>query len=110
RSTVNGSGVVTANSTNNANLSLAAGIRLQGAALNTLSSSVNIPLSSVANSNIADNAYGVLNLAADGTTAQTGNPNATTGNRGNVLVAENNWWGLSYFRTTNPGPAIAPSD
>ena len=91
RSTVNGSGVVTANSTNNANLSLAAGVRLQGAALNTLSSSVNIPLSSVANSNITDNAYGVLNLAADGATTQTGNPNATTGNRGNVLVAENNW-------------------
>jgi hypothetical protein len=110
RSTVNGSGVVTPNATSNANLSLGAGIRLQGAALNLLSSSVNLPLSSVSNSNIADNASGVLNLAADGTTTQTGNPTATTTSHGNVLSAENNWWGLSYFRTVNPGPAIAPTD
>jgi hypothetical protein len=110
RSTVSGSGTVTPNATNNANLRLGAGVRLQGAALNLLSSSVNLALSSIANSNIADNASGVLNLAADGTATLTGNPTATTSSRGNVLVAENNWWGLSYFRTTNPGPAIAPTD
>jgi hypothetical protein len=61
-----------------------------------------------------DNAYGVMNLQVDGATAQTGNVvPVITGNNangyGNLLIAENNWWGLYDIATTNPGPAISPT-
>ena len=52
----------------------------------------------------------MLNVAADGTTAVTGNPNATElQSQGNLLKAEGNWWGLRYNSQTNPGPAISPT-
>ena len=72
---VQGTGAPVRNSTtNNANLRQAAGIRLVGA---------NASNSSVTRTNIVDNAYGVLNAAADGS-ADAANP----------FMAENNWWGL----------------
>lgn len=97
RSTISGAGVVTPNSTNNANLLKGAGVRLVAGASST-----------IATSNIVDNAYGVANLQADGATAQT-SPRVT---------AENNWWGLNYYRggntgstqAVNPGPGISPTD
>jgi hypothetical protein len=66
--------------------------------------------SRIGTSNITDNAYGVLNVANDGVTAQTGNPNATEQQTwGNLIKAEGNWWGLRYSSVTNPGPAISPT-
>jgi hypothetical protein len=110
RTTIAANGTITANTTNNANLSLGAGIRLLGAGLTSYSSSNGqVVLSSATTSNITDNAYGVLNLAADGTTTQTGSPTAT-GNLGNVFKAENDFWGENYYRSVNPGPAMAPTD
>jgi hypothetical protein len=78
---------VQGSATNNANLSLGSGVRLIGAAS-----------SSIARSNITDNAYGVFNVALDGTTANTGTP----------VNAENNFWGLRTLATSNPGPAVSP--
>jgi hypothetical protein len=105
---VNGTGAPTRNSAdNNANLSLGAGLRFVGAALNTFSSGTPIKNSWVASSNIVDNAYGILSYQADGTTATTGNPAAV--NAGNVLKAENNWWGVRFSSPSNPGPAISPT-
>jgi hypothetical protein len=106
------------NNANNANLTLGAGIRLVGAGLTTVATGTGQVLySSASTSNITDNSYGVLNLAADGTTAATGNPNATgTQSLGNLFRAENNFWGVNYYRpwtvggSANPGPAISPSD
>ena len=54
---------------NNQNLRVAAGVRLVGAAA-----------SSITDSNITDNAFGVLNLKADGSTANTAVPVAATNN------------------------------
>ena len=73
----------------NANLWLGAGIRLVGAdAANSL----------IARNNIVDNAYGVFNAEADGTT-----PSAT------AVPAPDNWWGKRFTtQATNPGPAISP--
>jgi hypothetical protein len=86
---VNGVGAPARNAaTNNANLTMGAGLRFVGAGA-----------SSVTRSNIVDNAYGVLNLAADQTTANTAVP----------VTATDNWWGLRYTSATNPGPAIAPT-
>jgi hypothetical protein len=91
---VNGTGAPLFNvTTNNANLSLGAGVRLIGAGPSTIT-----------NSNIADNAYGVFNVGLDGVTA-----NATT-----PVVATNDWWGLRVTRNTaagarNNGPAISPT-
>jgi hypothetical protein len=91
---VNGTGAPLFNlATNNANLSLGAGVRLIGAGL-----------SSVTNSNIDDNAYGVFNVGLDGATANVTTP----------VAATNNWWGLRVTRNTavgarNPGPAISPT-
>jgi hypothetical protein len=109
---------VTTNSANNANLGLGAGIRLLGAGLTTVAQGTGQVLYSQAStSNITDNSYGVLNLAADGTTAATGDPNATGNNSlGNLFKAENNYWGVNYYRpwtgggSVNPGPAISPTD
>jgi hypothetical protein len=76
-------------STNNGNLSLGSGIRMIGAGAST-----------VAQSNIADNHYGLYNVGLDGTT-----PNTTT-----PVVAEGNWWGLRRTgTTTNLGPQISPA-
>jgi hypothetical protein len=109
---VNGTGAPTRNSTaNNENLTLAAGVRYLGAKIAQYSSATGqVVYSRIDTSNIIDNAYGVMNLAADGATAVTGNPNATElQNMGNLLKAENNWWGLRFNSQTNPGPAISPT-
>jgi hypothetical protein len=74
--------------TNNASLSLGAGVRLIGAAP-----------SSITNSNITDNAYGVLNLNAAGNAAATANP----------VEALKDWWGLAVKATSNVGPAVSPT-
>jgi hypothetical protein len=101
---------LTPNATNNANLSLGAGIRLLGAALTAYDSHAGQTiLSSVVDSNITDNAYGAMNLAADGTTTLSGNLSASNG-IGSVFKAENDFWGLNYLRLANGGPAIAPTD
>ncbi|MDA0164132.1 Ig-like domain-containing protein [Solirubrobacter ginsenosidimutans] len=109
---VNGTGAPTRNSdANNANLTLGAGVRYIAAKIALYASATGqVVYSRIGTSNVVDNAYGVLNVAADGTTAVTGNPNATDlQSQGNLLKAENNWWGLRYNSTTNPGPAISPT-
>jgi Zinc carboxypeptidase len=75
---------------NNANLRLGGGVRLVGAAA-----------SSITDSNIADNAFGVLNTTADGVANNTATP----------VQAQNNWWGLRTGAVTLPtaGPAVWPS-
>lgn len=86
---VHGTGAPTYNSaTNNANLPLGAGVRLIGAGASTIQ-----------NSNLTDNAYGVNNVALDGTTANVAVP----------ALAENNFWGLRTNATSNVGPAISPA-
>jgi hypothetical protein len=80
----------------NENLDEGAGVRLVGAdAANSL----------ITRTNIVDNAYGVYNAEADGTT-----PSAT------AVSAPNNWWGLRFSGAgagnpvpANPGPAISPA-
>ena len=62
---------------NNANLRLGAGVRLVGAAA-----------SSITKSNIVDNAFGVLNTAADGVTNNSARP----------VQAQDNWWGRADGR------------
>jgi hypothetical protein len=71
---------------NNKNLHLAAGVRLVGAAASTIT-----------RSNITDNAFGVLNVAADGTSAATA-----------PVDARGNWWGLrtGTVALPTPGPAV----
>jgi hypothetical protein len=106
---------VRGSATNNANLALGAGARYVGAKLTDYTPATSFLIySKIAKSNIIDNAYGVMNLQADGTTTQTGNVvPITTGNNangyGNLLFAENNWWGLYDIAAANPGPAIAPA-
>ncbi|MGA7398205.1 MAG: Ig-like domain-containing protein [Solirubrobacterales bacterium] len=76
-------------STNNANLSMAAGVRLIGAGA-----------SSITGSNVSDNHFGAFNVELDGSTANTAVP----------FSAENNWWGLRTTGATyNNGPAISPA-
>jgi hypothetical protein len=74
---------------NNQNLRLGAGVRLVGAAAST-----------ILDSNITDNAFGVINTTLDGTTANTAGP----------VLAQNDWWGLRTGAVTipTPGPAIWP--
>jgi hypothetical protein len=74
----------------NANLRLGAGLRLVGAAA-----------SSITDSNIADNAFGVLNTTADGVANNTATP----------VQAQRDWWGLRTGAVTlpTPGPAVWPS-
>ena len=87
---VSGSGAPAPGSaTNNANLKLGSGIRLLGADATTLT-----------HNNIVDNAYGVINLQLDGTSANTAVP----------VAAADNWWGLAPTGTANAGPAISPSN
>ena len=97
--------------TNNDKLTLGAGVRYIGAKLNDYTTATGkVNYSHVSTSNIMDNAYGALNVQLDGTTAATGSVNASpTQSLGNLLVAENNWWGLYDTATTNPGPAISPT-
>lgn len=108
---VNGTGAPTRGNgtttgTNNQNLNLAAGIRLIGARMTTAPVSTGLPRTyntSVTRSNIVDNGYGAINVAADGVTPNTG--------VANVFLAENNWWGLRIAAgaTTNPGPLVSPT-
>jgi hypothetical protein len=103
--------------TNNQNLPLGAGIRLVGAYMTTNPVSQGLPRSyntSVTRSNIVDNGYGAVNLAADGVTPNTGTKNDTYGVSSNVFLAENNWWGLRIATPSdpnaNPGPLISPTN
>ena len=74
----------------NANLRRGAGIRLVGA---------DAASSLITRNNIIDNAYGVFNVEADGTT-----PSAV------AVPATDNWWGKRFTTlATNPGPAISPA-
>ena len=73
---------------NNGNLSQGAGVRL-----------IDARGSSVTNSNVTDNAYGIFNVKADGQSA-----NATT-----PVTATGDWWGLAVKATSNPGPAVSPT-
>src|SRR3954452_22873848 len=76
---VNGTDAPQRNSTNNnANLTLGAGVRYVGAKMAQFAQATGqVTYSRIGTSNISDNAYGALNVAADGTTAVTGNPNAS---------------------------------
>ncbi|MDR0342200.1 MAG: hypothetical protein LBI49_03655, partial [Nocardiopsaceae bacterium] len=71
---------------NNQNLHLAAGVRLEGAGQ-----------SSITDSNITDNAFGVLNTTSDGTTPDSATP----------VTATNDWWGLRTGTVTLPAPGPA---
>jgi hypothetical protein len=101
---VQGTGAPVRNSTtNNANLRQGAGIRLVGGDSGN---------SSVTRSNIVDNAYGVLNVAAD-----------NSADAPSLMRAENNWWGLcspvgssrcngepnGNTQPPNNGPAVSPT-
>jgi hypothetical protein len=96
--------------TNNQNLPLGAGVRLVGAYMTTAPVSTGLDRTyntSMTRSNIVDNAYGAINVAADGTTANSG--------VGNVFRAENNWWGLRITAPAdpanpNPGPLVSPTN
>jgi hypothetical protein len=115
RSSVATNGTVTNVSTNNANLTLGAGFRAIGAKMTTPPVSTGLHRTfetRITESNIVDNAYGALNYAADGTTANTGTTaDGGTSATSNVLWAENNWWGLRIRPavTTNTGPVISPT-
>lgn len=87
---VNGVGAPLYNTTtNNQNLSLGAGLRLIGAGPST-----------VTNSNVTDNAFGIYNVALNGTTPNDAMP----------VSATQNWWGLRPNNNiTNKGPAISPT-
>ena len=95
RSTFNtGCTTFTPQSANNANLSLGSGLRFIGA-----------DPSSIHKTNMVDNSYAVVNLAADGTT-----PNAAV-----PVNAENNWWGSNTCRgfgvaAPRIGPEISPAN
>ena len=89
RSTFNGGcTTLTPQTGNNGNLSLGSGLRFIGADAST-----------VAKTNIVDNSYALINLAADGTTPNTAVP----------VFAENNWWGANTCRGNAAGaPLIGP--
>ena len=116
---VNGAGAPARDSaTNNANLSLGAGLRFIAAKLTSYTPATGLVThSQIATSNIVDNAYGAINVTADGSTAQAGFPVAvltapqgqSPPGYGPLLRAEGNWWGLRYSSTANPGPAISPA-
>ena len=79
---------------NNQNLRLGAGVRLVGAAA-----------SSVTQSNVTDNAFGVLNTTLNGLANNTATP----------VAAQNNYWGLRVGSSSapiplpTPGPAVWPN-
>jgi hypothetical protein len=97
--------------TDNANLTLGAGVRYIGARMNDESTGTGrVNYSHIATSNIMNNAYGAINVELDGTTPAEGEPNADSDDSlEDLLVAENNWWGLYDLAATNPGPAISPT-
>jgi hypothetical protein len=103
--------------TNNANLNKGAGVRFAGARLTSYSTATGVVVDSrIQRSNIVDNAYGAINVAADGVTANVGLPIPDTRNNsspgyGPLLKAENNWWGVRNFGTgaTTPPPEISPT-
>ena len=110
-------GVTASDPTNNANLLLGAGMRFAGARLTSYSTATGVVVDSrVQRSNIVDNAYGAINVAADGVTANVGLPipdtrtNSSPG-YGPLLKAENNWWGVRNFGIgiTTPPPEISPT-
>jgi hypothetical protein len=115
---VNGTGAPTRGSTtNNANLSLGAGVRFAGARLTSYSTATGLVVDSkIQRSNIVDNAYGAINVAADGVTPNVGLPipdtrtNSSPG-YGPLLIAEGNWWGVrnNGILTTTPPPEISPA-
>jgi hypothetical protein len=80
--------VVVPSTAHNANLSMAAGVRLLGAGASTIT-----------NSNVTDNGYGVINLNAAGDAPATANP----------VEALGDWWGLWTEATANTGPAVSPT-
>jgi hypothetical protein len=110
-------GITAPDATNNANLSLGAGLRYAGARLTSYTGATGLVVDSrIQRSNIVDNAYGAINVAADGVTANVGLPiPRTTGQSppgyGPLLIAENNWWGVRNFGTdlVTPPPAISPT-
>jgi hypothetical protein len=120
---VNGTGAPTRNSAeNNANLSLGAGLRFIGSKMTSYTDATGLLTHSrIGTSNIVDNAYGAINVTADGSTPQVGYPVPITSRPpgapqgyvvpgyGPLLRAEGNWWGLRYSSTANPGPEISPS-
>ena len=114
RSTTNAqTGVTTPSSVNNENLVLGAGLRFAGARLTQYTPATGAVIDSkISRSNIVDNSYGALNLAADGTTTRTGDPNATEfTDPGQLLKAELNWWGVRNVGTAavTPPPPINPT-
>lgn len=115
RSTTTASGsnpVFTPNSTNNQNLSLAAGVRYAGARLTSYSTATGRVVDSwVKRSNIVDNSYGAINVTATGA-ANVGTPApAANAGYGNLLKAEDNWWGVRNIGTltVTPPPEINPT-
>jgi hypothetical protein len=103
---------------NNANLILGAGVRYAGARLTSYTGATGLVVDSrVQRSNIVDNAYGAINVQADGTTPNVGNPiPRTSGGGANgygpLLIADNNWWGARNFGTlpVTPPPLISPTE
>ena len=103
---------------NNANLILGAGVRYAGARLTSYTGATGLVVDSrVQRSNVVDNAYGAINVQADGTTPNVGNPiPRTSGGGANgygpLLIAENNWWGARNFGTlpVTPPPLISPTE
>ncbi|MDA0139909.1 Ig-like domain-containing protein [Solirubrobacter deserti] len=99
--------------TNNQNLVLGSGVRYAGARLTQWTDATGRVIdSSVSRSNIVDNSFGALNVANDGTTTRTGNVNANEfQDAGQLLKAENNWWGVRNIHTerVTPPPAIIPA-
>ena len=112
RSTTTASnGTFTPNSTNNTNLTMAAGVRYAGARLTSYTTATGAVVDSrVTGSNIVDNSYGAINQTATGA-ANVGFP-VPSGNQGYgpLLKAENNWWGVRNIGTsaTTPPPGDQP--
>ena len=110
-------GITASDPTNNVNLKLGAGMRFAGARLTSYSNATGLVVSSrVQRSNIVDNAYGAINVTADGVTANVGLPvpdtsRDTAPGYGPLLKAENNWWGVRNLGigTTTPAPEISPT-
>ena len=106
-------GVQGPDATNNANLSRGAGVRYAGARLTSYSTATGLVVDSrIQRSNIVDNAYGAINVQADGATANVGFPIPVTTSNGSpgygqLLIAENNWWGVRNFGTLPVTPAAA---
>ena len=103
---VNGTGAPTRNSeTNNANLTMAAGVRYVGAKIAQYASATGqVVYSRIGTSNIVDNAYGVLNVANDGTTAVTGNPNRDLAEPGQPAQGRGQLVGPALQLADQPGP------